>query len=579
MDASVYLIICFTAYFGCLATLVATFLLFVSLPEHLSSSSTVADLLPRFFFSSQTIYLSLFHILGHAFCCFDTALVIIQRTVSSAGLVLLLVCMPLGVIRILLWALTSSVSLSSHPCSTSAFGDTIEAVDRFYRVKDNTCRSYINKVNLPLSHPTSNLYDSISQKCSPYKKLVSPVVIEMKILYADFNQLAYVEDVYLQSRDTTDKPKRQSGGHKSVCSFFVLTLLVALLIVGTAYTTANVFVLLFGLVFGYSKASNLSPTSSFSLDFSIGRESASKFGWVGAVLQILLVTYVTCTSLFGLYSLPISQRHLLPRPHGTPMAKLLANVICVLLMSSALPLQTSLLGLAEPSFPYHYSITLGEGFCRPSNEVWDPPTPACTKSPVTTNSPSFALIAPTDSLKCVSPSSNVVSEACSLTSSINNPITTNTRELIQRQHPSEASVEEDGLQTPSSLVTGLTPVYTPDAPLAVAQQHLRTTNPDSIEEDVRMLVASSGNLSLPAMLTFVYLGLDPRSYNLLIALFYNIGFLATCYWLFRQHVPTLTRLLHSPVYHKFAVRFLPRFLYLERRSSGALAVGPHRHHE
>ncbi|VDL89463.1 unnamed protein product [Schistocephalus solidus] len=286
MDASVYLIICFTAYFGCLATLVATFLLFVSLPEHLSSSSTVADLLPRFLFSSQTIYLSLFHILGHAFCCFDTALVIIQRTVSSAGLVLLLVCMPLGVIRILLWALTSSVSLSSHPCSTSAFGDTIEAVDRFYRVKDNTCRSYINKVNLPLSHPTSNLYDSISQKCSPYKKLVSPVVIEMKILYADFNQLAYVEDVYLQSRDTTDKPKRQSGGHKSVCSFFVLTLLVALLIVGTAYTTANVFVLLFGLVFGYSKASNLSPTSSFSLDFSIGRESASKFGWVGAVLQV-----------------------------------------------------------------------------------------------------------------------------------------------------------------------------------------------------------------------------------------------------------------------------------------------------
>ncbi|BHF63806.1 Limb region 1 -like protein [Sparganum proliferum] len=504
-----------------------------------------------------------------------------QRTVSSAGLVLLLICMPFGVIRILLWALTSSVALPSTPGATSAFGGTTEAVDRLYQAKNNTCWSYISKVNLPFS-PAPTLYDPISQKYFPYKDLIPSVTSEPQFLDADFTQLAYLEDVYFQSCNTMDELKRPSGGHRSVCSFFVLTLLVVLLIVGTAYTTANIFVLLFGLVFGYNKALNLSPTSSISYDITIGRESASKFGWVGAILQILLVTYVTCTSLFGLYALPISQRHLLPRPHGTPMAKLLANVICILLMSSALPLQTSLLGLAEPSFPYHYSINFGGSFCQPSNEAWDPSAPVCTQSStVATTSQAFAVIAPAGSPQCASPSYNLATEASSLPStSIVDPVAANTRELFQQQQQqySPQASPEDGLQTGSSPATGPTPVYTPNTALAVAQQHLRTTSPDSSEEG-RVMAASLGNLSLTAMLTFVYLGLDPKSYSLLMALFYNIGFLATCYWLFRQHVHTLTQLLPSQVYYKFAVRFLPRFMYLERRSPASLVVGHHRHHE
>lgn len=80
-----------------------------------------------------------------------------------------------------------------------------------------------------------------------------------------------------------------------------------------------------------------------------------------------MVSFVICTSLIGFYSLPSVYKHIYPRPHSSSMALLLFNATCILSMSSAVPLQASLLGLATPSFPPVYYSTLDGGFCRPAN--------------------------------------------------------------------------------------------------------------------------------------------------------------------------------------------------------------------
>ena len=77
-----------------------------------------------------------------------------------------------------------------------------------------------------------------------------------------------------------------------------------------------------------------------------------------------MVSLVVCTSLIGLYSLPPVRRYLYPRSRNTSLLLLLFNATCILSMSSAVPLQASLLGLASPSFPpVYYSPLAKDGFC------------------------------------------------------------------------------------------------------------------------------------------------------------------------------------------------------------------------
>ncbi|XP_031551768.1 limb region 1 protein homolog [Actinia tenebrosa] len=78
----------------------------------------------------------------------------------------------------------------------------------------------------------------------------------------------------------------------------------------------------------------------------LGKESASMLGTFGALLEIVLIFYLMLASLVGLYSVPLFAR-LTPSPRDTPMTKVIANCIVLLILSSALPVLSRTLGITN----------------------------------------------------------------------------------------------------------------------------------------------------------------------------------------------------------------------------------------
>ena len=79
---------------------------------------------------------------------------------------------------------------------------------------------------------------------------------------------------------------------------------------------------------------------------TLGVQSLSSLGWIGALLQIILIFHLLLCSLVGFYSQPWMHRRI-PKLGDTSIAHLLLNSLCLLLMSSALPVQSRLLGITD----------------------------------------------------------------------------------------------------------------------------------------------------------------------------------------------------------------------------------------
>lgn len=75
----------------------------------------------------------------------------------------------------------------------------------------------------------------------------------------------------------------------------------------------------------------------------MGLTSLSKLGPVGAGIEIVVITYLAVTSCAGLYTLPLLAK-IRPTNHGTPLSLLIANAAILLVLSSALPLLSRILG-------------------------------------------------------------------------------------------------------------------------------------------------------------------------------------------------------------------------------------------
>lgn len=71
--------------------------------------------------------------------------------------------------------------------------------------------------------------------------------------------------------------------------------------------------------------------------------SLSKLGPFGAGLEIVIILYMLVASTVGLYSLPVVSRY---RPHikETPLTHIVGNCTLLLILSSALPLLSRILG-------------------------------------------------------------------------------------------------------------------------------------------------------------------------------------------------------------------------------------------
>uniref|UniRef100_A0A8D2E885 Limb development membrane protein 1 like n=1 Tax=Theropithecus gelada TaxID=9565 RepID=A0A8D2E885_THEGE len=79
---------------------------------------------------------------------------------------------------------------------------------------------------------------------------------------------------------------------------------------------------------------------------SLGQVSFSKLGSFGAVVQVVLIFYLMVSSVVGFYSSPLF-RSLRPRCHDTAMTQIIGNCVCLLVLSSALPVFSRTLGLTR----------------------------------------------------------------------------------------------------------------------------------------------------------------------------------------------------------------------------------------
>ncbi|XP_057321035.1 protein Lilipod isoform X3 [Microplitis mediator] len=80
--------------------------------------------------------------------------------------------------------------------------------------------------------------------------------------------------------------------------------------------------------------------------FTLGISSLSKLGPTGAVVEVIVILYVAITSTVGLYGLP-GVKKIMPQPQGTPLTHLIANCVLLLIHSSALPLLSRILGMTN----------------------------------------------------------------------------------------------------------------------------------------------------------------------------------------------------------------------------------------
>lgn len=78
--------------------------------------------------------------------------------------------------------------------------------------------------------------------------------------------------------------------------------------------------------------------------FTLGITSLSKVGPVGAAIEMLIIFYLCATSTVGLYTMPFMQS-IRPQRHKTSLSQLIVNGALVLILSSALPLLSRILGM------------------------------------------------------------------------------------------------------------------------------------------------------------------------------------------------------------------------------------------
>ncbi|KAM6977149.1 limb region 1 homolog-like protein [Aplochiton taeniatus] len=79
-------------------------------------------------------------------------------------------------------------------------------------------------------------------------------------------------------------------------------------------------------------------------DPRLGTASFSMFGSLGAAVQVVLILYLMVSSVVGFYSSPLFTS-LLPRVQDTNLTQIIGNCVCLLVLSSALPVFSRTLGI------------------------------------------------------------------------------------------------------------------------------------------------------------------------------------------------------------------------------------------
>ncbi|XP_071103902.1 limb region 1 protein-like [Haliotis cracherodii] len=137
-------------------------------------------------------------------------------------------------------------------------------------------------------------------------------------------------------REKLEKRQQVSSLRRNLVYPLVMLLLLTLTVLSILIVAHNTMLLLVGI-----KALPIGAK-----DTVLGLASLSTFGTVGAFLEIVFILYLMSASVVGFYSLPFFCR-LQPKVKDTPMVKVIANCIVLLVLSSALPILSKTLGITN----------------------------------------------------------------------------------------------------------------------------------------------------------------------------------------------------------------------------------------
>ncbi|XP_044726628.1 protein Lilipod isoform X2 [Chrysoperla carnea] len=250
--------------------------------------------------------------------------------ISFIGVLMLLVCTPLGFVRlfdVVGQFLVKPQFLRDINEDFCAYALEEESVRRRLRHAEQTGASYVSPT------PMTSL-----GTCGPVlldEKDTSVGLLRLRNGELKAGLEKRLEEIE-NKRKILQKQRNTSAFQRNLVYPLALLLLLLLTGVTVLMVVQNTLELLIGI-----KALPLSTRQ-----FTLGISSLSMLGPFGAALEIILILYLIATSYIGLYSAPL-MRSVRPRIRQTPFSQVIGNCALVLIFSSALPLLSKILGITN----------------------------------------------------------------------------------------------------------------------------------------------------------------------------------------------------------------------------------------
>nr|CAH8848452.1 unnamed protein product [Trichobilharzia regenti] len=299
---------------------------------------------------------------------FMSGLELIQMTATLLGLLLLFICTPMGLLSISINLVAFIMrSLSDSPTRQTLY-DRIEELN----METMTVLDDMKCIQLLCEEKNLNNNNNTNDNAMNYKSICFRTYTGVKscedLLLKCTNEFNSLNTELLQLKQRITPQRFTPFTRDSIPLFvnFCLVLLCLLLRLLQSFVFFNILDLLWSMFFGSyasrddnaagyltmgsSKQYPSTTMGSSDPSFTIGVKPVSSLGHIGAVFQVCLVVFLVVLGLWGFYSLPFVG-FLRPRYHSTSLDIMLVNVLLFLILSTALPLQTNLLGLTTLTLP------------------------------------------------------------------------------------------------------------------------------------------------------------------------------------------------------------------------------------
>ncbi|XP_054153171.1 protein Lilipod-like [Oppia nitens] len=265
--------------------------------------------------------------------------------ISFFGVVLLLVCTPLGIVN--LFTVLGEVITKPHVLrNTQEEYEETKLEELCLRRKIESHKSSELKPKSPSkskSMPSLTVFNNtngeyypngVSYRNNAYDHNNGNQINQLKTLNDMQLNLSQLESF----RKELEKKLRVGWLRRNLGYPLAMLALMCLTAVAALNVVQNTLELLVGI--------KTLPLSTTQHPFVLGIASLSKIGAIGAGVEIVLILYLWCASVVGLYRIPVIGG-LRPKLNDTLFTQVIGNCAVVLVLSSALPLLARSVGITN----------------------------------------------------------------------------------------------------------------------------------------------------------------------------------------------------------------------------------------